>query len=245
MASIVGRQAPDSALRWSAACHSLAGLLALVVIAWIAEVPAVGQSVAVYLLFVAAMATSLRGHAPARNFGGANRITLIRLVMVGLIAGYVGRPEAAAVAWALLSVAGVALALDGVDGWWARRHGSASGFGARFDMEVDALLILVLAVLAWDLGKAGPWVILSGTLRYLFVGAGRLWPFLREPLPPSNRRRLVCVVQVAVLIACLVPELAPVVTAPLAGGALALTAWSFAVDVLWLFRRQRAESKVA
>ena len=40
-------------------------------------------------------------------------------------------------------------ALDGVDGWLARRSGIASAFGARFDMEIDALLILVLAVLAW------------------------------------------------------------------------------------------------
>jgi multidrug efflux pump subunit AcrA (membrane-fusion protein) len=38
--------------------------------------------------------------------------------------------------------------LDGVDGWLARRHEIASRFGARFDMEVDALLILALSVLA-------------------------------------------------------------------------------------------------
>ena len=37
------------------------------------------------------------------------------------------------------------LALDGLDGWAARRQGLVSAFGARFDMEVDALLILALA----------------------------------------------------------------------------------------------------
>ena len=47
-----------------------------------------------------------------------------------------------------------------------------SAFGARFDMEVDALLIQVLAVLAWQWDKAGPWVLMSGLLRYVFVAAG-------------------------------------------------------------------------
>ena len=40
----------------------------------------------------------------------------------------------------------VALALDGVDGQVARRTGTVSALGARFDMEVDAFLVLVLSV---------------------------------------------------------------------------------------------------
>ena len=62
----------------------------------------------------------------------------------------------------------------------------ASAFGARFDMETDALLIQVLAILAWQYGKAGPWVLVSGLLRYLFVAAGWVWPWMREPLFPSR-----------------------------------------------------------
>ena len=62
--------------------------------------------------------------------------------------------------------------LDGVDGWLARRHRIASAFGARFDMEIDALLILALSVLAWRHEKAGAWVVASGLLRYAFVAAG-------------------------------------------------------------------------
>ena len=38
----------------------------------------------------------------------------------------------------------------------------ASAFGARFDMETDALLLLVLAALAWQFDKAGAWVLASG-----------------------------------------------------------------------------------
>ena len=42
-------------------------------------------------------------------------------------------------------LASVALILDGVDGKVARRTRNASAFGARFDMEVDAFLILVFS----------------------------------------------------------------------------------------------------
>ena len=94
---------------------------------------------------------------------------------------------------------------------------------------------LILSLLAWNLGKAGVWVILSGALRYAFVAAGWLLPFLERPLPPSERRRIVCVVQVATLIACLLPVLPPALTSPLAAVGLVATAWSFAVDVRWLW----------
>ena len=39
--------------------------------------------------------------------------------------------------------AAAVVALDGVDGWIARRIGRTTVFGARFDMEVDAALMLV------------------------------------------------------------------------------------------------------
>ena len=248
MASIVSRQVPGAELRWSAARHLLAGLVVLTAAAWLAEWPLPGaspslaQGAAVYLLFAAAMAAVLHQHDPAQAFGGANRITLVRLVLVSLLAGYVGRAEAAAVAWQLSGLALVGLLLDGVDGWWARRRGLASAFGARFDMEVDALLVLVLALLAWSLDKAGVWVILSGALRYAFVAAGWLLPFLDRPLPPSERRRVICVIQVAALIVCLLPLLPPVVTVPVAAIGLAFTAWSFAVDVRWLIRHRDQNS---
>ena len=48
----------------------------------------------------------------------------------------------------------MALILDGVDGKVARRTGTSTALGARFDMEVDAFLILVLSVYVLDV--AGP-----------------------------------------------------------------------------------------
>ena len=126
--------------------------------------------------------------------------------------------------------------LDGVDGWLARRSSLASAFGARFDMEVDALLIMALAVLAWQHGKAGSWVLLSGLLRYAFVAAGWLLPWMARPLPPSRRRQTVCVVQIVGLCAAVSPIFPPGASAPVAAVSLAALAASFLVDVVWLWR---------
>src|SRR3546814_736672 len=66
------------------------------------------------------------------------------------------------------------------------------------------------------------------------VSAGSVWPWLRAPLPASSRRRVVCVFQVMVLVACIPPMLpAPVQVSLLAAGLAALIA-SFAWDVLLL-----------
>jgi phosphatidylglycerophosphate synthase len=140
-------------------------------------------------------------------------------------------------AWVAVTGAASLLALDGVDGWAARRQRLASAFGARFDMEVDALMILALAAIAAGLGKAGGWVLALGLIRYGFVLAGWLVPRLARPLPPSRRRRAVCALQVATLGLLLAPPLQPPWSGRLAVVAFAALLWSFAVDVRWLLRR--------
>jgi len=191
---------------------------------------------AVAVLLALGRVESLHRHA---RFGLANGITLVRLAGTSLYAGLAAElardlPVTSTMLWGFAVFAALLLGLDGADGYLARRQGLASDFGARFDQEVDTLLLLLLSVLAFLLGKAGAWVLLIGTMRYLFVAAGRLWPPLRAPLPPSLRRSAICAVQGAVLLMLLTPTLAPPVSAWLAGGALLLLAWSFGVDVVWL-----------
>jgi phosphatidylglycerophosphate synthase len=177
----------------------------------------------------------LRAHHPFDRFGPANQITTVRAMLVALVAGFIGEPRRPGVAAGAAIVGIIVMALDGVDGWVARRSRVASTFGARFDMEIDALLILVLAILVWQYDKAGPWVVLSGLLRYLFVAAGWLAPWLRRPLPPSRRRQTICVIQIAGLILAV----APIVTSPLSTVLAAVTlltlCYSFLVDTLWLW----------
>jgi phosphatidylglycerophosphate synthase len=172
-------------------------------------------------------------------FGIANSITAVRAVLAVLVAMAIVRPPAPPVAWFVVGAAVAATVLDGVDGWAARRFRQSSAFGARFDMEVDALLIMVLSALAWAWGKAGAWVILSGLLRYLFVAAGWIWPWMSRPLEPKRRRQTVCVIQIVALIVVVSPIATPPFSALAAAVALAVLAWSFAVDAAWLYGRKQ------
>jgi phosphatidylglycerophosphate synthase len=154
--------------------------------------------------------------------------------------GYLGHPRGLeAAGWWVPGCGVLLLLLDGVDGRLARRGGMASPFGARFDMEVDAALILVLAALLYQQGRAGAWVLAAGLLRYVFVGAGVLVPWMGRTLHPKRRRQAVCVVQTATLVAALAPGLPSAWAAGLAGLGLGALVLSFAVDTVWLFRRRR------
>nr|WP_272213681.1 CDP-alcohol phosphatidyltransferase family protein [Marinicella sp. W31]MDC2879637.1 CDP-alcohol phosphatidyltransferase family protein [Marinicella sp. W31] len=146
--------------------------------------------------------------------------------------------KADTVAPVLIGLVVFALALDGVDGYLARRTGLQSALGTRFDMEVDALLILLLSAAAFLLGKAGWWVLAIGLMRYGFVLAQTMLPFLCSPLGPSFRRKLICVIQVSALCAILVPMIAPPVSTAIAAIALVLISYSFGIDVFRLARQR-------
>lgn len=217
-------------------------VVGIVVVATALVLPLPPAAVTVtFAVFALAALGALAGAAAAHphpRFGLANLLTLTRAGGAAVFAGFVAAPEivAGAAAWVAAGGAAMLLALDGVDGWAAQRQRLASAFGARFDMEVDALTILALSALALTLGKAGPWVLALGLMRYAFVAAGWLWPRLARPLPPSLRRKAVCVLQVAVLAALVAPVLVPPVSSALAAAALAALVWSFAVDTVWLVR---------
>jgi phosphatidylglycerophosphate synthase len=183
---------------------------------------------------------SVRAHHPFPRFGPANQVTMVRAFFGAVAAGFIGESSLQSAGWIVGGAAAVATVLDGVDGWLARRTGMASAFGARFDMETDALVIQVLAILAWQYGKAGPWVLISGLLRYLFVAAGWVLPWMREPLLPSVRRKAICVVQTVGLILTILPPIVPPGSEWLAAVSLAALVYSFLVDTLWLWRRAPA-----
>lgn len=130
------------------------------------------------------------------GFGLANQVTLLRAGLVCLVGGaLLASGGAPAMGWSLATLIAIALSLDLVDGWLARRLRLVSDFGARFDLEIDALLLLILALLVWQAGQVGPWVLAIGLLRYAFVLAGWWLPWLRQPLPPSRRRQQICALQ--------------------------------------------------
>ncbi|HST64767.1 MAG TPA: CDP-alcohol phosphatidyltransferase family protein [Mycobacteriales bacterium] len=174
------------------------------------------------------------------ELGPADRVTLARATLVGgvlaLTVDSLTRPIPAA---GVVPLAAVALSLDAVDGWVARRTGTASELGARFDMEVEAFLILVLSVLVAR--PVGAWVLAIGLMRYGFVAAGWALPWLRDPIPRRYWAKVVAAVQgIALVVAAsgLLPRGWVVV---MVGVALVLLVESFGRSVSLLWRHRTGE----
>ncbi|HKB93237.1 MAG TPA: CDP-alcohol phosphatidyltransferase family protein [Gaiellaceae bacterium] len=184
----------------------------------------------------ASLALALR-RDPAARLGPAGRVTLARATLAVGVAALTADSFARSAAIAtLVALASVALALDYLDGWVARRTGTSSALGARLDGEVDAFLILVLSVAVAP--SAGFWVLAIGAARYAFLAAG--WPFawLRAPLPRRDWRKTVAAAQ-GVSLAFAAAEIAPpAATGAVLALALALLAESFGRDVRWLWRQR-------
>ena len=190
---------------------------------------------ALYAVGAVAAGVALRRTYPHETLGACNVVTLVRMTIVAvLVAPLTFGPTSG---WIVVGLASIALALDGVDGWLARRDRRASDFGARFDMEVDSAFALVLSLHA--LGTAGPLVLFLGLARYAFVAATLVLPWLAEPLPDRFGRKAVCVLQLATLILLQVPLIAPPAPALLVTVASLALAWSFGRDIAHL-RRMRS-----
>jgi phosphatidylglycerophosphate synthase len=199
------------------------------------------KAVAMFAALIAA-ALAWVGDHPFPQLGPANRVTVVRATVVALTAALIGEPDTPRVAATAVTMALAAMVLDGVDGWLARRTRMASAFGARFDVETDALLIMVLSVLVWRHDKAGAWVLACGMMRYAFVAAGLLLPWMAGPLTPTRRARVVAVVQIVGLSVALVPIVARPISTVAAAATLAALTWSFAIDVERLWRQNREGS---
>ncbi len=194
-----------------------------------------------YAIVALLVGRGLRHHAP-RRFGVANAVTLVRAAAVAFLAGIVAldAPLSDALRPGVTLIGFAGLLLDGVDGWAARKLHLASRFGARFDMEVDALSMVVITLLLLRSGQAGPWVLAIGMLRYHFVAMGWLWPPLTRRLPDSLRRKSICVVSIVGLLIALSPAVGATLAAAICAGALALLVYSFAVDYVWLWHLWRS-----
>ena len=206
----------------------------------------VWPALAVYLGIAVLIDRVMPAGTPGPGLGAANRVTLVRLVFVCWLCATAVLPAALltdALLWLVAGMTLLALGLDGVDGYLARQRGVVSRFGARFDEEVDAGLIMVLAMLAWRSDQVGVWVLLIGLMRYAFVIAGWAVTALQAELFPSVRRKAVCVVQVGVLPLCLLPVVSPALSTVFAAAALLALTASFWVDVRWLMMRRESPSR--
>ncbi len=178
-------------------------------------------------------------HYRSDRLSPADWVTLARATLAVGVAALVAHSFAQAVpVTVVVSLAVIALGLDAVDGWVARRTRTTATLGAHFDAEVDAFLILVLSV--YVARPAGAWVLAIGAARYTFLAAGWLLPWMREPLPPRYWRKVVAATQGIVLIIAAADVLPPALTQAILVAALALLAESFGRDVWWLWSTRHA-----
>jgi phosphatidylglycerophosphate synthase len=246
MITPAARSRSGSALRTSV---SIAGVLGLGVVLTTASVAGAfleltpmypAKAAVVFAAIVATVLGFVHVHHPYPRFGPANHVTLMRAMLVALLAGLLLEPTSRAAAWLAVAIAGVVPVLDGVDGWLARRTRMQSAFGARFDVESDSLHVLVMSGLVWQFDRAGVWVWIGGLLRYVFVVAGWLLPWMARPLRPRRRARVIAIFHMVALTVAL----APFVPASLGTLAIAITlailSWSFAVDIRRLWRGEGA-----
>jgi phosphatidylglycerophosphate synthase len=168
----------------------------------------------------ARIAAAAGAWTPSGRFGLANALTVVRLAGVaslGALFGLLPRLGFVALLIALF-------ALDGVDGWLARSRGEASTFGAAFDMETDALSVMVLALLLWQNRIVPAWVLVAGLWRYVYAALIALSPSLGEAPRSRFARWAFCGLMLSFSGAFLpVPRLAP----PLAAIGTTLVSISF------------------
>ena len=181
----------------------------------------------------AALADGLR-RSDTGSFGPAGRVALAKAALVGGVAALVvdttdPKPDPVVAIVALAAAVVVVTALGG-------RLTPATPFEARFAMEVEAFFVLVLS--AFVATTVGVWVLAIGGMRYVFVAAGRVLPWLRAPLPPRRLRRIVAAAPAVILTTVASDVLPSPVAVVLTALALAALTGSFAEDVRWLHRNR-------
>jgi phosphatidylglycerophosphate synthase len=178
------------------------------------------------------------------TLGPGDLVTLTRAILAcGIAALVVQSFRGPLPVGVLVVLAAVALILDAIDGLVARRTGTVSAFGARFDGEADAFLMLVLSVYVAQ--SWGVWVLAIGAARYVFAVAGWFLAWLRRDLPFRYWRKVVTAVQGIVLTYAAADLGPPALTHAALLVALALLTESFGRDVLWTWRRRGAEGVAA
>ncbi len=178
----------------------------------------------------------LAGRAAIRpRIGGANRLTLARGLLIGLVAGFLfsgplGQyPDAAAWAWWPGGLYLLAALLDGLDGYWARRSGTSTRLGQELDLHTDALGMLVACTVAVGTQRLPAYYMVAGLVFYLYrlgLWYRRRQGYTNGPVGPRTFARAVAGLQMGFVGIAMLPlfaykviqVLAPLFLLPLLAG---------------------------
>ncbi len=167
------------------------------------------------------------------GLGYGNALTLARGGATGLLAGFLFLPlPAGPWRWAPAALYTVAILLDFLDGYVARRTNHTTILGEILDMEFDTLSFAVAVLLAIGYGHLPLFYLPLGFARPLFL-LGLRWRRRQNlpvyDLPPSDLRRLIAGYQMGFLSVALWPAPGAPVTV--------VAAWVFALPLAFSFAR--------
>lgn len=76
----------------------------------------------------------------------------------------------------LFMMLSIAVGLDVLDGYVARKLKQSSPLGLHYDMEVDAFFVMIMGVYFFFYRDVPVWVLIPGILRYLYTMMMAVWP---------------------------------------------------------------------
>jgi phosphatidylglycerophosphate synthase len=146
----------------------------------------------------------------AARLGAATHLTMLRGLLVSLVAGFAPVSPVGAVRWLPAVLYTTAVVCDRFDGIIARRLGETTAFGARLDEAMDALGLLAAPVVAVSWGRLPPWYLLLGVTYYVYRAAMSLrrrlaLPLYLERLRPRPLTRIFAGLQMALVSVALAP----------------------------------------
>jgi CDP-diacylglycerol--glycerol-3-phosphate 3-phosphatidyltransferase len=156
---------------------------------------------------------SVKANKLLHAFGPGTWLSILRLVSLGLLAGFLAAPQPpAALAWLPFGLALIFNVSDLFDGYLARQSGTATALGAKLDLDLDSRGMLITSLLIVHLGQVGWWFALVGLARYIYVFS--IWLRKRNglrvaELKPNPLRRPFAGVEMGFATALLAPIFSP------------------------------------
>lgn len=150
------------------------------------------------------------------QLGIGNRLTLLRGLLFGLLAGLLVLPPLSGLwAWVPGILYTIASLTDMLDGRLARKRAQTTDLGAKLDVEVDSLGILVAFILGVKLGQLPVFFAVAGMLFYGYRLLLWAWKKTGGPIvspPPRRWRSMVGGFEVGFLCVMLFPVFKPPLT---------------------------------
>jgi phosphatidylglycerophosphate synthase len=176
------------------------------------------------------------------KFTYASYITYVRIILVIILFSVTISSYLSALLFSVfykenlfLIIPFMVLLLDWFDGFFARYLNETSKFGAIFDQETDAFLLLILTLSLYLNHNVPITIFLIPSYRYVFLILGLHFKWLKNTLPESYLRKVICSITILLLIICHMQSLSINHVQIISILAFLMITFSFTKDIIWLY----------